>query len=437
VSETTISPNVFEQLRTVITILSEARSRADERARATHERFNIFTTLLSPYNEVRLHTRFLHCLLDPKGYHDCGRLFLDLFLSTLTELPGLDHEDNALSFELPCDATWTVQKEVFLSPYGQINLLIERNGFGIAIENKIFAGEQDEQLARYANYLTDSCGEMGHLIYLTLDGKKSSTDANVGYSRISYATHILNWLDKCLRETYDIVPINQVLLQYRRLVRDLTGKTAGSDFMNTISDFITQHPDIVRFNQQFNDGIAGARAAFLDRLADGIIKELEGDLHVRFRSNPSQRRFGMDNNGALIITPSPASPLCDAHLEICVEHIAKFKGLVVGIESKYDKPESSTDHQDLFARLNEILNRQSKAVRYHKADPQPSSRETYWPTGWHNLIYPIDDEMLATLLETPLAKTVSKVCNDILDHIKLLEEAYREAVDPRPATGRL
>lgn len=88
----TIPSSALEQLRVVGQMFDADRIRADERARVTHERFNIFTTLLKEEDEVRLHTRFIHCLLDPAGFHDCGTLFLDLFLAALKKLPGENHE---------------------------------------------------------------------------------------------------------------------------------------------------------------------------------------------------------------------------------------------------------------------------------------------------------------------------------------------------------
>src|ERR1035437_7363359 len=56
-----------QKLLTVTKMIAEAHIRAEERAKAAHERFNVFTTLLGENDEVLLHTRFLHCLLDPKA----------------------------------------------------------------------------------------------------------------------------------------------------------------------------------------------------------------------------------------------------------------------------------------------------------------------------------------------------------------------------------
>ncbi|MBX0332941.1 PD-(D/E)XK nuclease family protein [Pontibacter sp. HSC-14F20] len=47
------------------------------------EGFNIFSVLRSHSDEVRVHSRFIAELLNPKGSHGQGTLFLNLFLNEL------------------------------------------------------------------------------------------------------------------------------------------------------------------------------------------------------------------------------------------------------------------------------------------------------------------------------------------------------------------
>lgn len=240
-SESTFPTHELEQL---LETFREAQARADERAKVTHERFNVFTTLLPAHDEVRLHTRFLHCLLNPEdGSHDCGARFLNLFFATLKERPGLDNDGNAVSIDFPPpDKSWTVKKEDPHAEVGRIDILMTHPRFGVAIENKIYAYEQDLQIKRYADFLSEKYGPNGRVIYLTRFGDKSQTHDGRPYIRISYADHILTWLEKCLRETHDIIPINQVLQQYRAVVRGLTGKTIESATMKEITEYIARIP---------------------------------------------------------------------------------------------------------------------------------------------------------------------------------------------------
>ena len=429
-SETSINASVLEEFRLVAKMIAEVSIRADAHAKATYQRFNVFTTLLSSHDEVRLHTRFLHCLLDPHGFHDCESLFLNLFFATLNEMPGVDHDGNAALFELPATGkTWKVEKEASRGFHGRIDLLLETQAFGLAIENKIYGYEQVDQLARYGRYLRGKYKNAFRVIYLTLDGKESSTHGGIPYLRISYAEHVLAWLEKCLRETYHIIPISQVLVQYREVVRKLTGKTIESAAMKPISDFIFEHPDVIRYKNEIDAAIQPARYTFLDRLAAGIISELQGEFQVRLRSNLDQGRFGVDKNGALIITPPLESLLRQHHFEIWVESMHQWgNALIVGIESKYEKDPLSAENSRLLRQMDLILRRENE-----RANPLPTWSGTHWPTGWHSLIHPINDEKLASLLETPIPKTVSKVCEDIRDQIKLLERACCEALALPPS----
>lgn len=425
-----MSAPTFSFLQPLLTLtkrLHDAQNRAEAQAKVTHERFNVFTTLLSAHDEVRLHTRFIRNLLNPAGTHDCGSLFLDLFFATLEETPALDHAGDPVTWKpTPKGTKWLVQKEASVAE-GQIDLLLETAGCGIAIENKVYAGEQADQLTRYARYLTRRRHVDSRLLFLTLDGKAATTHGTASYLRISYAQHIMAWLEKCLRETYRFIPINQVLLQYREVVRQLTGQTLDTALMKNVTEFIYDNPDIIRYRQQIVAGIGGARVAFMDRLAEGIINGMGDGFRVRLRPDLGQKSFGSHDNGALIITPPPSSPLLEAPFEIWVEHISKWYGVVVGVESKFGKPPLTEGQRNLLNRMDQLLEAPELAD-YHKADPRVLWDGTEWPTGWHNLIeHPIDDQRLATLIETPIEKAISSVCEGIRTHIALLERVYEQA----------
>jgi len=95
------------------------------------DNFNIFSILLNPFDEVKLHSRFIFELLNPKGRHGYGTLFLEKFLEILEiELMNLDGI------------------RVF-NERKKIDILIENNNKAIVIENKVWAPDQDKQLMRY------------------------------------------------------------------------------------------------------------------------------------------------------------------------------------------------------------------------------------------------------------------------------------------------
>ena len=133
------------------------KARYDARIKATKGRFNLFTVLRQRGEEVGLHSRWLAFLLNPRAEHACGALFLKLFVATLQK--GVQpHSDDAE----PCDLTIldsfesdtaTVGIEVG-GEDGRMDIVIDCPRWGtIAIENKVWTGEQHLQIERYAKEL--------------------------------------------------------------------------------------------------------------------------------------------------------------------------------------------------------------------------------------------------------------------------------------------
>lgn len=418
-SEIVIPPDALEHYRLVAKTIEDARVSAEVHSKLRHERFNVFTTLLKEHDEVRLHTRFIHCLLDPKGNHDCGSRFLELFFETLADHPGLDHADQKKLLPARPPNQWVVQREASRSPYGQIDVLLEQaNCFGIAVENKIYANEQHEQLESYWKYLTEKFGENAILLYLTIHGKKSEANKiNFSYVRISYVEHILAWLDKCLWETTRITAINQVLLQYREVVRQITGKTASANTMNDIIKFISKNPDILRYRAQMNQAIDVKRQQFLNELAELIVKELRSKRYVIEGST----LFGRMGE-AIIITPLPNTNLNQLGFKVWIEH---FRVLIIGLKFPNGYKVLPPEHCQILDAMNVILDKspKSRELRYWEWNEG-------WPTQSFKLIDQYDDIQLADLIRQGAADTASELCGTIYSCIELLEKACIEAKSP-------
>jgi hypothetical protein len=145
------------------------------------------------------HTRILKNLLDPRGTHGQGDLFLRRFLSQFSYLYGIDAE------KVSSCADFLVRKEE-TSVFGRtdISLWSSRLSVAIIIENKIDAADQNEQLKRYRRRLDEGLRDWAirRLFYLTPSGRKSSdpSAADVIYVPISYNEHIAGWLNSCIAE---------------------------------------------------------------------------------------------------------------------------------------------------------------------------------------------------------------------------------------------
>lgn len=422
-------------LKTLSEQINEQQLRSEERLKAQHGRFNVFTTLLAAHDEVRLHTRFLHELLNPEGTHDCGDLFLKLFFETLHAKGALAHDDAALEkdwkhYDQTCRG---VGKEVS-TQQGQLDLLLEFDSHVLVIENKIWAGEQERQLARYIDYV-ESQAKAGQVLYLTLDGKAATTHEGKDYLRISYKEHILAWLERCLQATYAIVPVNQALIQYRKVVKQLTGQTLETQAMEPIKKFIRQHPQIITSRESVNQGIAALRVEVRNRFAEALSEALDDTYFVKPRSDMHNNNFGEDAYADLIIRPRAndfTAPHHDA-FEIWIENVdARWTGLIIGIESGWKKKRPL--REDEKALLQTIFEKFCAHFNNVCATDKVSWNGTHWPCSWHGLIHPFmeNDASFAQMLDEAHFKSqVQKAADGVRDYMKLLEQFYKEANEPK------
>ena len=144
--------------------------------------------------------------------------------------------------------------------------------YGLIIENKIYAGDQDKQLTRYDNYGKTTFGADGYLlVYLTLygcDASKESTATKsaeeVGYLRLSYAEDILRWLEQCVRLADNKPLVRESLNQYIRTIKQLTYQDMNQENIQKIIDLAVDHPEVVATLSSKRDAIAqGIREKYI------------------------------------------------------------------------------------------------------------------------------------------------------------------------------
>lgn len=187
--------------------------------------FNVFSVLRSASDEVNLHSRFLHALLDYKRPGDETRENLADFLRHV----GLG------SFE---QRGVEVRRE-----QDNIDILITNNARprqAVVVENKIRSGDRPEQLQRYHGVLMDKGYDSNEikLLYLTPHGDDPSEDSvgNLPYETISYRDTLPPWLERCQQRAYDEPGLRESVAQYRELVQKLTGTDFGEAYMNALTE---------------------------------------------------------------------------------------------------------------------------------------------------------------------------------------------------------
>jgi hypothetical protein len=201
---------------------------------ASKERFNVFDCLTRHHLE-ELHSNFLSYLLNPKESHDCGAGFLRSFLKGLSVNQELGQVLSAIpdkEFELAhVERERFIAKDINDEGYGFIDIFIEMPSINIVIENKIFAHEQKDQIARYFGYC-EKLQKKNVILYLTLFGDKSRQANGVTYYCVSYKNDIAGWLEECIAEyKQKQIPVVYVgLAYYKELINQkiLRGKCRHS-----------------------------------------------------------------------------------------------------------------------------------------------------------------------------------------------------------------
>lgn len=187
--------------------------------------FNVFYIQRTASDELRV-CRFLRELLDPNGSHGQGDIFLRRFFTSVlnSDFPGIND----------CDyKNARVVCEEAIDNFRRIDIVIHIGRHLIPIEVKIYADDQYKQCMDYYNYAVKT-DPSTKLYYLTLDGHEPSEDSKCTlldsqYKCLSFAEDILKWLDECIgaEKIEQIYSVREVLIQFRNVLKDLTGKQGG------------------------------------------------------------------------------------------------------------------------------------------------------------------------------------------------------------------
>ena len=273
-------PNSIKDLLSQLLPLHHAEQERLKKEKEEGKCFNVFSALDICSDEVRLHSRLLATLLNPKANHGLENEFLKSFL---------------IALGLPEDYITYCKEQIVERPIGEvteatggrIDIILEDRGHAVIIENKIYAGDQPNQLLRYHNYGVKTFGENNFkLVYLTLNGSEPSSDSLGGghfdFIKLSYAQDILGLLDR-LMTTYPQKPIHRTIKDYITIIKQLTYQDMDTKYsqsiINEAIDNIDATSELLMLEKQIGDKLR----------QEHIIKPLIG---IGFK----QRQ---DDNGAL------------------------------------------------------------------------------------------------------------------------------------------
>lgn len=237
-----------------ISRLYEREKQVKERKRKEGDFFNVFNTIGLRTEEVRLHSAFIAELLNPKGSHGLSHHFLQAFLDVI----GLS--DRYIDFHRCPHGDIT---ERYIGPLndtegGRIDIIIEDGNHAVIIENKIYAGDQTNQMLRYNNYGRKNFPDGYELVYLTLDGHGpddcSLGDDNYSYITASYEEDIVGWLEKCYSISEGKPLVQSVIKQYCELVKQITNTDMDTKYMNNLMSVMLAPENIVAVGEMMQLG---------------------------------------------------------------------------------------------------------------------------------------------------------------------------------------
>lgn len=253
---------------------SDYLAKANESKKRGNNDYNPLKAVQSPNDEVNMHSGLLVSLLDTRGEHYQDDLFLKLFLQTL----GLE--------------SWfgETKNAQVLKEYKNIDIYISNGEKHIIIENKIWSGDQDGQIARYINEIHANSSDDENdesvsyeniaVVYLTPFPRKPENNSlgkwdteflfdekgnkiefkeimkkqldkkaeiyfldeakTLRYQNVTYKIDILAWIKECQKEVGNITSLNSALEFYKDIVEIITDK---KDSKMDIAGFFKEQKD--------------------------------------------------------------------------------------------------------------------------------------------------------------------------------------------------
>lgn len=181
-------------------------------------KLNIFDILKISKTEIR-HSYMLSWLFDTTGSHGIGDKFISLFMQTLVssnQIPSSMIFDYLL-LDFYSFSVYREQKNI------DILLVSHKKKIIIAIENKVFSHEHDNQLNRYRKQLEQTYPDYQRIyIYLTPEGESPSDNVNWYIFTYSDVADILEQINNnCnLNAEADLLIQNYITIIRRDIVED-------------------------------------------------------------------------------------------------------------------------------------------------------------------------------------------------------------------------
>ncbi len=251
----------MDKIQKLLNEASRISKRHDEKEKETGYNFNLFSITNIERYEVNTHSAMVAELLNPKGSHGQGSIFLELFINTSLTLEAtfkdkLDYK-NAI----------VLKEKGFNGGDDRIDILVKFTNYWVLIENKIDAPDGIKQLERYNDIGKKECRKFD-LIYLTKCGTDASqqslgdTVKDEDYIRLSYVENISNWLSLCIKEVSLTPIVREAILQYLNLVKKITGASMTTARKAEVAELLSENHNL-KIAVEIEKSIAHAKGNIL------------------------------------------------------------------------------------------------------------------------------------------------------------------------------
>lgn len=296
--------------------------------------YNIFEILGIQDKEIR-HSKMIADLLNPHGRHGLGITFLEKFLEKI----NIDFDPSQLHH--------TKVETERVTEFGNIDIALCHPDFYIVIENKIYAGDQNEQLSRYSK--TTYCDKNPcKIVYLTLRGHSPSAQSIVDVAKEKIVTMSYLKTCNCQKSIIDILESDslKILIGQKENLKNII-----EQYKNTLNNLI--------LGPHMKIEIEDENIAVYQELSDALVTELKN-----FRQNLLQK-------------------FLNSLLDILNQGEQKWEPsnvLLENIELK-DKRYSFRDYKDFSIGIG--IDTQGLYIGYYKPEPdydnieQSTKREQY------------------------------------------------------------
>lgn len=395
--------------------------------------YNLFQVINMTSDETRVHSAMIADLLNPKGKHQMGDVFLRLFIHCL-KTQQLNHE---LSFTYN---KAKVECEKYIGPKmeksgGRLDIYLTDGVNHIIIENKIYAADQKNQLLRYHNFLKHYPDNHTLLLYLSLDGEvhdmdKTTNGEKVKFITISYTDFILNWLTECRYMAIDRPLIREGITHYRNLIKILTHQMDNEK--NDLINLIRDNQRYINYIPQYKDAIReveiGLQKDFWRKLewafeeaGYGVIKKSFGNYKYALDRNKDYiRKYYENNNCKYQSIEFELEKIGDYQLMYAVQvDWRTYSGILLrDKDGQLFKPEDAIKIKN--GKLQEVITRIERIIKDSPDRFHSSSNWLLWKYTNPTINFRNLDDKDSALHLSNMEKTIKSITEDTQDNINMI-----------------